>query len=94
MLNPRKILLRVDLAVEIRACQPCERTICQGVESAEEHGIRQLQEEQTTDQIIAVQEKPFTFTDGVDLGLSEGGELAQHPGRAMPVRRAASLVAS
>lgn len=75
VLNPRKILLRVDLAVEIRACQPCERTICQGVESAEEHGIRQLQEEQTTDQIIAVQEKPFTFTDGVDLGLSEGGEL-------------------
>ena len=75
VLNPRKILLRVDLAVEIRACQPCERTICQGVEAAEEHGIRQLQEEQTTDQIIAVQEKPFTFTDGVDLGLSEGGEL-------------------
>ena len=75
VLNPRKILLRVDLAVEIRACQPCERTICQGVEAAEEHGIRQLQEEQTTDQIVAVQEKPFTFTDGVDLGLSEGGEL-------------------
>lgn len=75
VLNPRKILLRVDLAVEIRACQPCERTICQGVEAAEEHGIRQFQEEQTTDQIVAVQEKPFTFTDGVDLGLSEGGEL-------------------
>ena len=75
VLNPRKILLRVDLAVEIRTCQPCERTICQGVEAAEEHGIRQLQEEQTTDQIVAVQEKPFTFTDGVDLGLSEGGEL-------------------
>lgn len=34
VLNPRKILLRVDLAVEIRACQPCERTICQGVEAA------------------------------------------------------------
>lgn len=94
MLNPRKILLRVDLAVEIRACQPCERTICQGVESAEEHGIRQLQEEQTTDQIIAVQEKPFTFTDGVDLGLSEGGELLSLPGESHPVRRAASLVAS
>ena len=54
VLNPRKILLRVDLAVEIRACQPCERTICQGVEAAEEHGIRQLQEEQTTDQIVAL----------------------------------------
>lgn len=89
VLNPRKILLRVDLAVEIRACQPCERTICQGVESAEEHGIRQLQEEQTTDQIIAVQEKPFTFTDGVDLGLSEGGELLSLRGEP-PVRRAAS----
>ena len=74
VLNPRKILLRVDLAVEIRPAS-CERTICQGVEAAEEHGIRQLQEEQTTDQIVAVQEKPFTFTDGVDLGLSEGGEL-------------------
>lgn len=36
---------------------------------------RQLQEEQTHRQIVAVQEKPFTFTDGVDLGLSEGGEL-------------------
>lgn len=93
MLNPRKILLRVDLAVEIRACQPCERTICQGVEAAEEHGIRQLQEEQTTDQIIAVQEKPFTFTDGVDLGYQRVVSCSAS-GESHPVRRAVSLAAS
>ena len=58
--------------MEIRACQPCERTICQGVEAAEEHGIRQLQEEQTTDQIVAVQEKPFTFSEQVRLNVGQG----------------------
>ena len=31
VLNPRKVLLRVDLAVDITACQPVERPICGGV---------------------------------------------------------------
>ena len=28
MLNPRKVLLRVDLAVDVTACQPKERPVC------------------------------------------------------------------
>ena len=30
-LNPRKVLLRVDLAVDVTACQPVERAVCCGV---------------------------------------------------------------
>ena len=41
MLNPRKVLVRVDLAVEIQAFAPQTASFCSGVECGEEVGIRQ-----------------------------------------------------
>lgn len=69
-LNPRKILLRVDLAVEIRAYQPSQLELCCEVAGGEEDGIRQLTEQQNMDITSAVQEKPFTFSDSIDFALS------------------------
>ena len=40
-LNPRKVLLRVDLAVDITACQPTERSICCGVANSQEGSVCQ-----------------------------------------------------
>jgi len=66
-LNPRKVLLRVDLAVDITACQPVERPICSGVTGTEEESLCQRQFQGEHYQLCAVQEKPFTFSDQVRL---------------------------
>lgn len=76
-LNPRKVLLRIDLAVEVMAFQPVERHFCTGVTNETEASIcqKQLQEEHV--QQLSVQEKPFSFSDQIRLpsGQSEGGQL-------------------
>ena len=66
-LNPRKVLLRVDLAVDVTACQPVERPICSGVTGPDEEGLCQRQFQGEHYQLCAVQEKPFTFSDQVRL---------------------------
>ena len=71
-LNPRKVLLRVDLAVDVTACQPEERALCSGVADPQEHGICQQRWEGEDYQLCAVQEKPFTFTDQVRLQSNSG----------------------
>ena len=71
MLNPRKVLLRVDLAVDITACQPVERPICRGVLEGEKNGVCQRQFQGETYQITSVQEKPFTFSDEISLSGSK-----------------------
>ena len=75
-LNPRKVLLRADLAVDIAAFQPKDQVCCQGVLSPEEHGIQEKITEGETYQLAAVQEKPFTFSDQVRLN-GGAGEVAQ-----------------
>ena len=72
MLNPRKVLLRVDLAVDITACQPVERPICRGVLEGEKNGVCQRQFQGETYQITSVQEKPFTFSEEVRVQTSSG----------------------
>lgn len=69
-LNPRKILLRVDLAVGIRVLQPNQMNFCCGAASDSSVGLHQLLSSETIDVISNVQEKPFTFTDAVDFNLS------------------------
>ena len=71
-LNPRKVLLRVDLAVDITACQPVERAVCVGAGGGEET-VCQKKFQGEDYQLFAVQEKPFTFSDQVRL-QSGGGE--------------------
>lgn len=71
-LNPRKVLLRVDLAVDVTACQSVERSLCRGVLEEEKSGICQRQFHGETYELTAVQEKPFTFSDRVRLQGGQG----------------------
>lgn len=92
-LNPRKVLLRVDLAVDITACQPVERPICSGVTGGEEEGLCQRQYQGEHYQLSAVQEKPFTFSDQVRLqGMGESPMLLS--ARVQPVCSESKLIGS
>ena len=71
-LNPRKVLLRVDLAVDITACQPVQRPVCCGVVNAQEHAVCQRQLNTETYQLISVQEKPFAFSEDIKLPAVQG----------------------
>lgn len=92
-LNPRKVLLRVDLAVDVTACQPVERPICSGVTGDEAEGLCQRQFQGEHYQLCAVQEKPFTFSDQVRLqGTGESPALLAV--RAQPVCSESKLIGS
>ena len=92
-LNPRKVLLRVDLAVDITACQPVERPICGGVTGPDEEGLCQRQYQGEHYLLSAVQEKPFTFSDQVRLqGTGESPMLLAV--RAQPVCSESKLIGS
>ena len=71
-LNPRKVLLRADLAIEINAYQPGELMLCCSAAPDPAHGIEQLVSEETTYMTTSVQEKPFTFSDRLELGNGAG----------------------
>ena len=72
-LNPRKVLLRVDLAVDLTVLQPRERAICTG--AGEEDGLCQLREQCETYILSAVRERPFSMTETVRLPAGEGMEI-------------------
>lgn len=93
-LNPRKVLLRVDLAVDIKACQPVERTVCRGVLEDEENTICQRQFQGETYLISTIQEKNFTFSERVRVpsGQSEAGQLMAL--RAQPICTESKLIGS
>lgn len=79
-LNPRKVLLRVDLAVDITACQPSQKQVCQCVTDGEENLCqRQLQEEHAY--LFAVQEKPFTFSENIRVQGMQSGSAHVLAGR-------------
>ncbi len=70
-LNPRKVLTRVGLAVELRVFAPDCLSVCGGVACEAEAGIQQLPETQSTYMVTAVEEKPFTFSDDLTLSGSK-----------------------
>jgi len=91
-LNPRKVLLRADLAIDIRACQPCEVS---AVEEAmgEDDGVQQLQETRSAYQLSSVEEKAFTFSESLRLpGQGEPGEILAV--RGIPVCTESKLIGS
>ena len=83
-LNPRKVLLRVDLAVGIHAFQPVEQYVCSGAISDDEYGICQNLLHEETDVVVSVEEKTFTFTDSIKIGNSQTGNLQVLAMRAKP----------
>ena len=79
-LNPRKVLVRVNLSVLVQVFVPICGTVCSGVSQPEEAGIQQLVERCDTCVTACVQEKPFTFADEIALPGSkpEAEELLRH----------------
>ena len=79
-LNPRKVLVRVNLAVHVQAYAAMTENICAGVLAPEETGVEQLAERCDTCVVACVQEKPFTFADDVAIPGSkpEAEELLKH----------------
>lgn len=93
-LNPRKVLLRVDLAVDITACQPVERPVCRGVLEEEKNGVCQRKLQGESYQTVSVQEKPFTFSEQVRLPTGQGEAPQLLTVRAQPVCSESKLIGS
>lgn len=72
-LNPRKVLLRADVAVEITACQPKELSLCSCVTEGQNEGICQRQYRGEHYYISDVQEKPFTLDEQIRLKQNQNG---------------------
>jgi len=80
ILNPRKVLVRVNLAISIQVFAPVYGTLCSGVLNQEDAGIEQKVESCDTCVTVCVQEKPFTFSDEISLlgSKPEAEELLKH----------------
>ena len=91
-LNPRKVLLRVDLAVDITACQPVEQPLTKGVSNLEEGAVCQRQFQGEEYHLYAVQEKPFTFSDEIRLQSGSGDSPQMLALRAIPLCGESKLI--
>lgn len=69
-LNPRKILARADLAVEVEVYAEVNGAVCSGVTGKEEDGLEQRVGEYTVYSAPAVQEKEFSIYDEVRLSVN------------------------
>lgn len=74
-LNPRKVLVRIDIMVEITCYGPNSLLLCAGVEEADPQGIAQQIVPQTIHPLSIVQQKHFTFDE--TLTLQGQGELEE-----------------
>lgn len=70
ILNPRKVLVRAQLAVAVQAFVPEKLEVCTGASGGEEAGLQQRQEGRGTYLVTAVREKSFTFSDVLNLPTS------------------------
>ena len=93
-LNPRKVLLRADLAVDIKACQPVERTVLRSVLEAEQNNVCQRQYQGQTYHIAAIQEKNFTFSERVRIPSNQADIGRVMALRAQPVCTESKLIGS
>ena len=72
--NPRKVLVRVEAALWVRAFAPEDSMLCTGV-TAPPGAVEQLRESRQQCCVAAVQEKPFSFSD--DLTIPAGRPEAE-----------------
>ena len=93
-LNPRKVLLRVDVSVDIAAYQPIQKAVCVGVGNPDEKSICQKQYQGEHYQLCAVKEKPFTFSDQVRLQSGSGEAPSLLAARIRPVCTESKIVGS
>jgi len=80
MLNPRKILTRVDLILELQVFAPSGRQLCTGVSGDQAEQIAQRKEQYSVSTVVSVQEKQFSFSDDVSIpgGRPEAEEILKN----------------
>ena len=71
LLNPRKVLVRVNLSIQLRVFAPVSTAVCGGVLEPESAGVQQMTEQFDTCVIACMQEKPFPYSDEVSLPASK-----------------------
>lgn len=67
MLNPRKLYIRAEIAIDLQVFVPSTLVYSAGAEQEEALGIQQRLESCRTYMVTVVQEKPFTFSDDLPL---------------------------
>lgn len=70
IVNPRKVLVRAELAVAVQVMVPEQLEVCTGACDVSENGLQQRREERSTYRVTAVTEKTFTFSDVLSLSAS------------------------
>lgn len=63
LINPRKVLIRVELAVAVQVYAPRRLALCEGVEEAEQWGVQQKLETRSGSFAACVRSREFTFSD-------------------------------
>lgn len=71
MLNPRKVLTRVNMALYPSVCCHMSRTVCVGAEESDE--LELLHCKRKTREIAAIKEKEFSCVDEIAASLLRGG---------------------
>lgn len=76
-INPRKVLVRVNLAISVKVFCPSSALLSTGAESNCPGGVEQLKENHRANMVTCVKEKPFSFTDDLSISGSrpEAAEL-------------------
>ena len=72
VLNPRKVLVRADLAVGVRIYAPATLRLCGEVQAPEQSGVEQRRGSIRAYFTVSVQEKDFTYSDELPLAGSRG----------------------
>lgn len=67
VMNPRKVLVRVELAIEVTAYQPVTLHCCEEIEDRKSLGIEVLRERCTGNFVRRVVERPFVCTEQLRL---------------------------
>lgn len=73
MLNPRKVLVKVEIMLEISGFQGNNLTLCCGVEEAKSQGMEERMTTTEVRPLCSVQSKQFTFDESISL--QGNGEL-------------------
>lgn len=76
-INPRKVLVRVNIAISIKVFCPSAAALSTGAECDSPGGVEQLKENHKANMVTCVKEKPFSFSDDLSISGSrpEAAEL-------------------
>lgn len=92
--NPRKVLVRAEAAVDVTVFSPRAVSLCTQVPDAAENRVEQLTETREVYFTACVQEKPFPLSDEVALSAGKPAALELLKSRVSLVRGESKLIGS